>query len=335
MFKKIYIFLASIFFLVFIVSTCNATIFFEFDGESGYQHTGYRNANQFGVYIYWLGGKSSTIDGGESEAKLKEGNGCSDVSNYHNTILSNDLPARDSTPGSYYALKTPYDGDCPNESFTRDTTIIKLPEKTELYIRWYQKFTGDWNSADIQHKFTKFYDAGKGDSLAIHFSFAPRSRIWRNYMRNVDNHFTKGGGGTNDYVWVYAIPKLNPAPNSSYDDYDNGINGEDDGNFIFETNKWYCIETHFKLNSDENTSDGVVEAWIDGVKVFGVENYKFYGTAEDKFTVNNLEFQHIYYNRSPNDQPTYMDNIVIADEYIGPVIPEKTTPTPPQNLKAQ
>jgi hypothetical protein len=324
-FKKSHLFFISVFFLLFIGNICTATVFFEFDGENGYQYTHHTAPHSGGGYFAFLGGYPFYPEGG----------GCDDGYEYHNTILSNEEAAANSIEGSKWSLKTPYSGGCPQESFKRDTTIIKLPDQRELYIRWYQKWTGDWNSADVQHKFTKFYNAGKSDSLAVHFSFAPRSRIWRNFMRNVDNHFAKGGGGTYEYVWVYAIPRESPSITTSYDDYNNGINGGDDGNFIFETDKWYCIETHFKLNSDENTSDGVVEAWIDGVKVFGVENYKFYGTAEDKFTVNNLEFQHIYYNRSSNDQPTYMDNIVIADEYIGPMIPKKTAPTPPQNLKAQ
>ena len=39
-------------------------------------------------------------------------------------------------------------------------------------------------------------------------------------------------------------------------------------NFTFVDNRWYCIETHEKMNTP-GQPDGVSEAWVDGVKVVG------------------------------------------------------------------
>jgi hypothetical protein len=99
--------------------------------------------------------------------------------------------------------------------------------------------------------------------------------------------------------------------------------------FVFAVNTWYCIEIHVKINTRGN-SDGLMEVWVNGNKVFGVYKFKWYsGTI---YGVNSFELQHIYYNRNAIDEPTYMDNIVISDRYIGPVVVQPA-PSPPKGLK--
>ena len=302
-------------------SDVSAEIFFSFDGESGYQYLGATNAHPGGGYFAHLGGN---VNGAESVLP----NPCSnrDTSNYHYTVLSNEPEAQGSVNGSQYSLKTPYAGYCNDESFTRDTTTIMLNSPIEeYYIRWYQKWTGSWNNANVQQKFTKFYNPSYLSYSTAHFSFAPNSNVWRNYMINLEGRFDMNGIPHAANVWIYETEE--GAGNQyvgvarAWDDINNGIGpGGADAQFVFETDEWYCIEIHSKLNSDANTADAVLEAWVDGIKVFEVKNFKYYNDLLNRIGTNAFELQHIYYNRATNDnQPTYMDNIVVSDEYIGPI----------------
>lgn len=294
-----------------------AVVYFEFDGESDYQYMGLANAHPGGGYFSYMGGNVFRLDSLDSCA--------GDTANYHYTILSSDLAGQSATSGSQYSLKTPYLGSCPNESFTRDTTIVSVLDSSELYVRWYQKWTGDWMSGSVQQKFTKFYNPNTPNSLAGHLSFASDSKVWRNFMPNLEGHFDKDGVTRYDgNIWINASDTGGnyTGVNRSYDD------DPDTSNFEFEPNYWYCLEIHFRINSDPAISDAIFEAWVDGVKVMGVYDFKYYNLPEAYFTVNTLEFQHVYYNRTATDQPTYMDNIVVADEYIGPVNNQADTAAP-------
>ena len=296
----------------------HATTFFEFDGESGYQYLGSENAHPGGGYFSRLGGNINS----------PEGNGCDNPLEFHNTILSNAAEAQGAATNSQYALKTPYSGSCPNESFSRDTTIIRLDEdKDEIYVRWYQKWTGDWNSADVQHKFTKFCSynyTSNTDAKTAHFSFQPNSNSWRNFTPNLEDRFDMNGVEHYDWVWIYETEEAAGSQYSgvarAWDDINNEIgDGGSDAQFIFETGKWYCLEIHVKMNSSADSADAVCEAWVDGTKVFEIRNFKYYNDSANKYGTGYLELQHIYYNRSSSDQPTYMDNIIVSDTYNGPI----------------
>lgn len=278
------------------ITNAGGTVYFAWDGESGNY-----NSDAGTGHFSALGG---LVTG-------PAGSGCSDPAIYHNTILSTDAAV-----SGTHSLKTPYSGACTNEGFNRDTTFIETGTNLyEGYVRWYQRWTGDWNSASNQQKFTKFYD-GVGTPL-VHFSFAGGQKIWRNWLPNIDGHFNKGTDTLGwSSVWVFSSQAgMYCATGCTYDDFDNGVGGTD-GEITFQNNRWYEIEVHWKANTDANTSDAVMEAWIDGVQTFGAYNFKYFNTGNRPY-VSVLELQHIYYNRSANDQPTYMDNIVIASMHIG------------------
>jgi len=299
------------------ITGAGGTVYFDCDFENGYQYLTSSNPHSGGGYFYWLGGSPL----------YPEGTGCSDVYNYHNTIISNESAAQGAVSGSMYSLKTPYRGICPNESFTRDTTIIRLgSDRDDIYVRWYQKWTGDWNSSTVQHKFTKFCSTGyesDGDKITAHFSFANGARNWRNYTTNLEGRFDMDGIPHANWVWIYQTREGAGSQyhgvTRAWDDINNGINDGNDGELYFQPNKWYCIEIHAKVNSSASIADAVCEAWVDGVKVFEIKNFKYYNDPAKKYGTGYIELQHIYYDRTPTDQPTYMDNIVIADSYIGPM----------------
>lgn len=340
--KSLTLILTSFFLPLLAITSLHATVFFEFDGEKGYQYMGSGSPHPGGGYFTQMGGNinspvgTTPTSGGCTKVTGKEpGPGEYNTDIYHYTHLSNDVAAQGSIPGSQYALKTDYNSNCTGEHFQKDTTLINFGQPlSEYYIRWYQKWTGNFYNANIQQKFFKpepDIAVGGGIGLAqITFNRKGLNQF-RATVPNIDGHFDKDGVTRAAFVWVNATRAGMPGPGGEYPGTPHSY--DDDGTttseFTFSTNTWYCIEVHTKVNTEGN-SDGIMEVWVNGIKVIGIYNFKYYsGTASG---VRYVEMQHIYYNRDAVDEPTYMDNIVISDSYIGP-IGVQPAPSPPTGLK--
>lgn len=319
------------------ITEAGGTVYFAWDGESQ-SYTADAGTGSFSN----LGGNVSGPDG---DAAVDCAAGDINTSIYHYTVLSSESAAQSSVEGSNYSLKTPYDGNCNNESTSRDRTVITLSsDQPELYIRWSQKFTGNWMNGSVQHKLTKMAPLAHGgdDRYSTgYFTFRSNSKnMSLQKVINVEGQFDLDGVANRASACVLFSSKHGAGNqydgvNRYWDNYNNGIGGTD-GEFYFTTDTWYTIEIHVKVNSDENTANAVAEMWVDGKKVFGLTNFRFYGPANPEIPgIGFIELQHIYYNRSTNDnQPTYMDNIVVADKYIGP--PSGINKLePPSNLRIE
>lgn len=87
---------------------------------------------------------------------------------------------------------------------------------------------------------------------------------------------------------------------------------------FLEKNKWYCIEQYVKMNTS-GVHNGTLRAWVDGVLAFEKNDILFR-------TVDSLKIEQIWMNVyhggtavSPYDQHLFVDNVVIARKYIGPM----------------
>lgn len=87
---------------------------------------------------------------------------------------------------------------------------------------------------------------------------------------------------------------------------------------VLERNRWYCIEQHVRLNSP-GQHDGVFRAWIDGKLAFERAGIRFRDIPELAIEMIWVNVYHGGQTPSPHDQHLYIDNIVIAREYIGPM----------------
>jgi len=90
------------------------------------------------------------------------------------------------------------------------------------------------------------------------------------------------------------------------------------GGASLEKNRWYCIEQYLKLNTP-GKKDGVLQAWLDGRKVFEKGDLRFRTTRDLKIEEVWFNFYHGGRAPSPRDQTLYIDNLVISREYIGPM----------------
>ncbi len=94
---------------------------------------------------------------------------------------------------------------------------------------------------------------------------------------------------------------------------------------------WYCVERHMKLNSvdrstGEANADGREELWINGELSIRKEGLRFRRVPHLQIASFSLE---TYYHGLPeefgrtNPIKVYVDNVVIARAYIGPMTPKQ------------
>lgn len=90
------------------------------------------------------------------------------------------------------------------------------------------------------------------------------------------------------------------------------------GAAFIEAGRWVCVEQHVRLNTP-GRADGVLRAWIDGRPVFERRDLRLRDTPA--LHVENV-WMNVYLGGrapAPGDMVLYIDHVVIARAYIGPM----------------
>ncbi|SER27430.1 hypothetical protein SAMN05421690_10164 [Nitrosomonas sp. Nm51] len=87
---------------------------------------------------------------------------------------------------------------------------------------------------------------------------------------------------------------------------------------LLQKNRWYAVEQFLKLN-DPDMANGELTVWIDGRKVFHKSDFRFRETTELKIESLWLNFFHGGTAKPASTYFVYIDNLVIASQYIGPM----------------
>lgn len=86
---------------------------------------------------------------------------------------------------------------------------------------------------------------------------------------------------------------------------------------IVRRNQWYCVEQYVKLNTP-GKADGELKAWLDGNLVFERSDIRFRDTDDLRIETLWMNVYHGGTSKVPRDVSLFMDNVVVAREYIGP-----------------
>lgn len=86
---------------------------------------------------------------------------------------------------------------------------------------------------------------------------------------------------------------------------------------VIKKNQWYSIEQYVKLNSP-GRHNGELKAWLDGVPVFERKDLRFRDTDDLRIETLWMNVYHGGTKKAPQDISVYIDNVVIAHDYIGP-----------------
>ncbi len=87
---------------------------------------------------------------------------------------------------------------------------------------------------------------------------------------------------------------------------------------FLEKNRWYCIEQYLRLNTP-GKNDGILRGWIDGRLAYEETDWRWRDTDALKIEKIWMNVYHGGSARAPQDIYLYIDNVVIAREYIGPM----------------
>lgn len=295
-----------------------ATIFIEMDFEGGeVPYVGSKNKHLGGGYISFLGG--------EIGSGVNPGDGTQNFQKFTNVILDNSTDAKNSTSGSNYSLKTQYRAGH-ERSFQKNTTIIKVPNTRNLYVRWYQKWSKSWEWPTDQQKLLKYGGKGQGGTFSLTGGSSinlvkktppPKGNLTQTYV----------SASHRDTETMYRLNDSIP----------------DNENYGFDINRWYCIETMIK-SSPFKESKGEFAYWVnDDLKLHLKNSFSFVEGANSTYPnyyadgggyYTGVEMQHVMQQKNGEnitvDMPTWIDNIVLSDQRIGcsgsPVAP----PNPPQ-----
>ena len=185
-------------------------------------------------------------------------------------------------------------------------------EPEEIHFRYYLRFGDDWNPYLDGGKLPGIagtYDRGgwglrksdgyNGWSTRGAFSARPAAAASVSGLTAIGSYVYHADGQENS---------------GDYWSWDEGPAG------LLENNKWYAIEQYVKLNSPGN-KDGVFRAWIDGRQVLEKTGLSFRHVPDLKIESVWLNVYHGGSSPAPQDMTLYIDNVVIAKSYIGPVKP--------------
>jgi hypothetical protein len=82
-----------------------------------------------------------------------------------------------------------------------------------------------------------------------------------------------------------------------------------------ESDKWFCIETHVKLNTP-GSSDGEFDLWIDDQLDAQRTGLNWVGNYQD-YGINSIFIENYWNEGAPASRTRYVDNLVISTSRIG------------------
>ncbi len=204
-------------------------------------------------------------------------------------------------------------------STTALNVLYKFAEETdsepgEIYFRYYVRLADDWNQT---------VQGGKLPGISGTYGRAG----WGGRKSNGKNGWSARG------LFKQTIPDGNPLATTTpigfycyHADMESayGTNWVWDREYLgfLQNNRWYSIEQYCKLNTPGKT-DGVLRAWVDGRLALEKTDVRFRLTDELKIEQIWMNVYHGGTIPSPYDQHVFIDNVVIAKTYIGPMRSKK------------
>lgn len=182
-------------------------------------------------------------------------------------------------------------------------------EPTEAYLRYYLMFGRDWRP-DV--------DGGKLPGLAGTYNLGG----WGQRRSDGTNGWSVRGAFARQAAAQTAAPQPVAIGSYAYHADAEGRSGAFWGwnlgpTGLLETGRWYAIEQYVRMNTP-GRNDGVVRAWIDGKLAFERTDLRFREIDALKIETAWFNVYHGGTAKPPREMSLYIDNVVIAREYIGP-----------------
>lgn len=194
-------------------------------------------------------------------------------------------------------------------------TLFKFKKETgrepeAIYFRYYLRLADDWNQT---------LQGGKLPGISGTYGVAG----WGGRKSDGTDGWSARG------LYMLTIPPGNPlagtTPIGTYcyhadmeGNYGTNWVWQNDYRGFLENNRWYSIEQYLKLNVP-GQKNGILRAWVDGRLAFEKTDIRFRHVEKLKIEQVWMNVYHGGRKPSPYDQHVFIDNVVIAKKYIGPI----------------
>ena len=96
----------------------------------------------------------------------------------------------------------------------------------------------------------------------------------------------------------------------------------DQGLGHLENNRWYCVEQYVRMNTPAK-NDGVLRGWVDGKPAFEKTDVCMRDVPELKIECIWINIYHGGTWPAKTDDHLFIDNVVVARQYVGPMVAAK------------
>jgi len=180
-------------------------------------------------------------------------------------------------------------------------------EPEELYFRYYLRLADDWNPNVVD---------GKMPGMAGTYGQAG----WGGRRVDGSDGWSLRGLFVRMFAKDHPMSGLTQLGTYAYHAEMKGFYGD----FwiwpgaLLARNRWYCIEQYVRLNRP-GVSDGSMRVWVDGRLSMEQSRIRLRNVDRLRIEAVWLNAYHGGAEISPHDQHFYIDNVVVARRYIGPL----------------
>lgn len=189
-------------------------------------------------------------------------------------------------------------------------------EPEEIYFRYYLRLGSDWNQT---------VDGGKLPGISGTYDTAG----WGSRRSDGSNGWS-ARGLFRESVPAGGNPLALHTPIGSYV-YHADMSGTSGDSFIWvdgwgkegyggvlARERWYCLEYYVRMNTP-GENNGVIRAWVDGRMSLEKTDFRFRDVDRLKIERIWMNVYHGGTSSSPYDQHVFIDQVVVARRYIGPM----------------
>jgi len=179
----------------------------------------------------------------------------------------------------------------------------------QVYARWYCRFAPDYDQGNLNHTGGNLVAARARPLLGVSGvkpngtdRFCTGLEPWRDWKRNAP---------PGELMFYTYYPDMKRDPSGPY--YGNPFKPEK--KVLLEHGRWYCLEMMVKANTSGQT-DGEQAFWVDGELKGRFTGIRWRATDALKI---NCFWLLLYIHDNPQTNRIWVDDIVVATEYVGAV----------------
>ena len=184
-----------------------------------------------------------------------------------------------------------------------------LPGYDQVYIRWYAKFAEDFEGRGMH--WCQFWACRPDNPRSVLGGAGRRPDGTDRFIANVEPVGEDAMPPPGKIAFYTYWPDMQPSADGNY--WGNYFFPEEP--FFIERGRWYCFEMLVKCNQP-GKKDGEQALWIDGREILRVDGMRWRDTETLKL---NMAMFGNYSGNSRHDRIYWIDDIVIATEYVGPL----------------